>query len=199
MRLIEKCGYFWPPHSGNQHKASIRRTKSLLVAASWCTQNGRNKLVVQAGGSVGVWPIILSKFFGKVITFEPEPISYECLKRNVKASNVTMHPFALGEKQTRVGIQKRSLTAHRVVDGDNVLSVTVNEMDLTDCDAILLDIEGGEYKALLGSSEVIKNFKPLILFEALDKPMVQLIDKFLCSLGYSELSHVHMDKIYVPN
>jgi FkbM family methyltransferase len=50
-------------------------------------------------------------------------------------------------------------------DGEEVRTVTIDSLNLDNCDFIKLDLEGAEPLALLGAMETIKKFHPTILFE----------------------------------
>jgi FkbM family methyltransferase len=50
-------------------------------------------------------------------------------------------------------------------DGEEVSTVTIDSLNLEQCDFIKMDIEGAEPLALSGATETIKKFYPAILFE----------------------------------
>ena len=43
--------------------------------------------------------------------------------------------------------------------------LSIDQLGLNNCDLIHLDIEGGEYDALMGAEQTIKRFSPLICLE----------------------------------
>ena len=66
----------------------------------------------------------------------------------------------------------------------------VNDLELQSVDFIKIDIEGFEYKALLGANETLKKYKPIIYIELQRHSLARNDDslddlyKFLRDLGY---------------
>jgi FkbM family methyltransferase len=167
------------------------------MAIKFCSVNKRLNTVVQAGGSIGVWPKILSKHFQTVYTFEPEPISFECLDKNVIGMNVIKSNTALGESNCIISMDRKSLTAHKVNKNivGSITMITLDSLYLDKCDALLLDVEGYEWNVLQGAVETIHKFKPLILVEAL-KDKINPVHLYLTKLGYEKTMHIELDDIY---
>jgi len=194
MKFIE--GYYWPDDVAEKWKCSLTRVKSLGVAVGFCKRNKRLNTVVQAGGSIGVWPNLLSKYFKTVYTFEPEPISFECLDKNVHGMNVIKSNSALGEINKVISMNRISLTAHKVSSlPGNIPMITIDSLRLLNCDAILLDVEGYEWNVLQGAVITINKYKPLILVEAL-KEKLNPVHLYLTKLEYERTMHIELDDIY---
>lgn len=123
--------------------------------------------VVQAGGHIGIFPRELAKLFKQVYTFEPEHENFLCLVHNVSAANVFPMRALLGEthspKELRVGL--RNTGGHSVGGAGPVPMFRIDDLGLRDCDAIVLDLEGYEFFALLGAMETIAHSYPLIVVE----------------------------------
>ena len=107
---------------------------------------------VQAGGHLGYWPIELSKHFNHIHTFEADPIVYDCLKRNTKGIlNIYPYSLALGAENNGVRMRRGASAGGSRVSKSGKLIITQVRIDnrrLNGCDAIILDIEGGEINAL---------------------------------------------------
>lgn len=151
----------------------------------------RKRTVVQAGGNVGLWPRRLSERFARVITFEPDIVSRECLIAN--APTVEVRWEALGDRPGLCGIDRQSLGSHRVTAGDAVPVTTIDALGLTDLDFLQLDIEGYEWHALMGAEQTIARCRPLIQVEL--RGFTQTYGKsdhdvraLLASFGYREVS-----------
>ena len=133
----------------------------------------QKRTCIQAGGYIGIWPTMLSGIFDRVITFEANEVTYECLLHNTKGlDNVTVMPrCALGKDNTlKVGmgnwVAKGHFGTSIVIPGGNIPTVCIDDLELTDVDLIWLDIEGSEYDALAGAGETIERCRPVIGFEA---------------------------------
>jgi FkbM family methyltransferase len=146
----------------------------------------QHRVVVQAGGCSGLWPLALSKYFDKVYTFEPATINFRCLQTNVALiGNITAFPCALGEKRQRVGLTRPKVGAGLWrVDGDGDVQMETLDGVITDpVDAIVLDVEGSEVSVLRGAERIISTHHPLLWFEYLNH--TEEIDAFLEAHGYT--------------
>lgn len=197
--LVQIRGYWWPADVGDQWTFSLKRIQSMLHAIRWCEEHQRTRTVVQAGGSIGVWPRTLSEHFQHVYTFEPEPVSFHCLCRNVLAANVYKLQAALGNNRSCVNIRRTKLTSHKVDGPGSIPQIRIDDLGLNSCDALLLDIEGGERHALAGAGILLSMCHPLVLVETRAKPSEDLawIEEFLKNSGYVKLIHIELDTIYV--
>lgn len=125
---------------------------------------------VQAGGHVGTYPIGLAALFGAVYTFEPDAENFTALTANIQMFGLA-HVFParglLGHKRGPRGLHlsTKSTGQHRV-KGDGLLPVyRIDDLGLTDCDLIQLDVEGFEINALRGAEETLKACRPLVVAE----------------------------------
>lgn len=130
-------------------------------------------IIVQAGANVGCYPLALADSFHCVHTFEPDPVNWDCLTRNLKARDslhrVLAHHAGLGAEPgvcTPREVHKHNCAAHRVDFGTGDVPVmTIDGLGLEKCDCIWLDVEGAEHFALQGAEKTVERFKPLIVLE----------------------------------
>lgn len=159
--------------------------------------------VLQAGGNCGLYPVLLSKYFDRVITFEPDESNYEILVKNLehhKIENVAAFNFALGETSRIAGLTKGpkdNVGMHRIDDGPGAAQVPMSAIDSMfgtegEIDFIWLDIELYELPALKGAVETIKRAKPLLMLENRN----YAIDVLLNGLNYEHLFDSKMDSIF---
>lgn len=206
-------GFHFPLELGPEQ---IRRKhfdlRALDFFLSMVKKRKRGRVVaVQAGGNVGVWPHILSKEYDLVITFEPEWHCFACLAVNCQQYNVIKMNAALGDRPGAVRVFSKSISSHKVQpvgdikqkDGPLTVQITVDSLGLPRCDALLLDVEGYEYRALLGAAKTIAKFRPLVLIEERKRVAKAganepLPGKFLEDNGYSKIYHIAGDGIYMP-
>lgn len=162
-------GYLWPKgdlmclHSVNQN-GDI----DVAHALAHCS---KRKLVLQAGGNVGVYADKLADHFEQVLTIEPDPENFECLVHNLKKGNISALNVALGDENKSVGLETfpRNCGATQVSGPGETKMVTIDNvaetMRLEACDMIWLDVEGYELPALKGAAKTIAKFRPVIRFE----------------------------------
>lgn len=132
-------------------------------------------LAVDGGASVGTWTLPMSKWFDRVVCFEPAADTFECLVYNLRGvSNVELHEQALGKK---LGMVSMTLEGHRkaialkntaarfVKAGGTIPCMRLDGLRLPALDFLKLDVEGSEVDALLGAEKTVRKFKPVVLFE----------------------------------
>ncbi len=137
--------------------------------------------VVDVGANVGLYSVIASKAVGRdghVHSFEPEPLNYDLLTRNIKLNkchNVSLHELAVGEKRGILDLFKetgsigtQSLIKKSTSTFHNSVKVKVIRLDdffkNTSIDAIKLDAEGYELAVLQGGERLLKKVR-LLFFE----------------------------------
>lgn len=189
--MIQIEGLWWPDGTRpSECEHALMHVKSAEWAIAHCKQR---RTAVQAGGNVGLWPRRLAQSFEKVITFEPDNVSRECLLMNVP-DNVQCGMFALGSKLGKCGIKHRGLGSHNVVDGAAVSVAPLDGMMLDDVDLIQFDVEGYEQRALSGAEDTIKRCGPLLQVELREGPLarhgssVAEVRSWLRERGYREVS-----------
>lgn len=154
-------------------REAIRRTKE-------------KKVCVQAGGHLGIWPKYLSRFYDKVITFECDPILFNCVKKNT-GDKVICIEAALGNKNAKSNLYRtgKSGTAtlarnEKRIKSYDVVQInekTLDSYNLDRCDTIFLDIERHEVNALEGAEKTIKKYRPIIQTELHDQSKEDIIKK----------------------
>lgn len=205
-------GLLWPAYDHKCAKVVFRMASDLDVILKFVP--GRD-VVVQAGGNCGVWPRALAPLFKQVLTFEPDPMNYTCLRHNTKDfGNVIQYNMALGHE---AGYGEMFTPSHETdncgalqfdVNGlgsttvkDAIQMVRLDSLGLQTCDLLYLDIEGFEHMALRGSLETIKRCKPVIVIE--DKGLSERYGykqgeafEVIQPLGYKVVQRIHKDVVF---
>jgi FkbM family methyltransferase len=166
-RVITINGLAWPDDVGGKWQHALGHLQSLNVSIARCRAAGRMGTAVQAGGNVGLWPRAMAEVFSRVITFEPDAISRECLLWNVPKS-VEVRSEALGDVSGWCGISHKSLGSHKVTEGSSVRMMPLDELGLAPLDLLQLDIEGYEGPALRGAEATIARCRPILHIELRD-------------------------------
>lgn len=126
-------------------------------------------VAVQAGGAMGMWAKRMAQVFSDVYTFEPNPQSFYCCSFNTPEENVHCYNAALGNERKMIRVASPNYEinygANRVVGDGPVPTLRVDDLGLSRCDLLMLDIEGYELFALQGAFETIKKSKPVIVLE----------------------------------
>jgi FkbM family methyltransferase len=108
---------------------------------------------------------------GLVVSFEPDPINAECMRRNLKheieSGKVIIYELGVWDKDEKLFLQKGGHSADAVVSessgigiGLTTIDKVVADLGLERVDFIKMDIEGSEQRAIVGARETIRRFKP---------------------------------------
>ena len=163
--MIQLQGVWFPDGTerGTKWQYSLEHVRSIEYAIRKCKQR---RTAVQAGGNIGLWPKRLAECFQRVVTFEPDAISRECLVANLgKAPTVEVRPEALGDEPGWCAIAHKGVGSHRVVEGSAVPVTMLDDLELDDVDLLQLDVEGYEWHALRGATETIERCRPVVQVE----------------------------------
>jgi FkbM family methyltransferase len=137
--------------------------------------------VVQAGGWQGLYPALLSNLFETVYTFEPDPVNFYCLTQNCQKDNIHKFQSTLSDKCGVVTFEEVISTGQGRVEHTNSWSIpvekrytvptlTIDSLNLPQCDLIMLDVESFEYPVLLGAIRTIREFSPVVITEKNFRP-----------------------------
>ena len=88
-----------------------------------------------------------------------------------------------------------------VMETNNIPTLKVDDLNLSECAFIQLDVEGYQLFALQGANNTIKKFKPVISIELDWVERYNFthrdIKSFLINLGYEKVDSYTSDHIYV--
>jgi FkbM family methyltransferase len=179
---------------------------------AWLSNVKKFDVVVQAGGNCGMYPRLLAQHFKRVYTFEPDPLNFHCLVNNTQLENVIKIQAALGDENRLITVVRGGFSnvgTHTVAENNeaqltwvvpfqsvltNIPCMTLDTLNLDQCDFIQLDVEGYEAKVLRGAKNTIEKFKPAISCE---NGHVSGVKDFLVSLGYTVKLVSGADTLYV--
>ncbi len=146
------------------------------------------KVMVQAGGCMGMYPRLWSDHFETVYTFEPDPINFYCLTANCPSERIVKVQAALGET---AGVA--SLTAAPEFNAGffklepslsgTTLVLRLDDLNLPRIDVLQLDCEGGEDGIIKGGLQAISKHLPLIIIEKPSDGLRGVLEGF----GYREV------------
>ena len=159
-------------------------------------------IVLDAGANVGLYTRhALKQRASRVIAIEPVPPNLECLRRNfrdeIAAGRVVVYPKGIWNREDtlEMHLNPDNAAAHSFVTWSpratlmtlplTTVDKIVNDLGLAKVDLIKMDIEGAERRALAGSVETIRRFRPrmAICVYHLDDDPVEVPEKVRAARG----------------
>ena len=155
----------------------------------------RRRTCIDIGAHVGLWSMWLADLFEEVHSFEPlHSLHRDIFHKNVPNSNVTFHPYAMGDRDERITMRvppaksccsyiaspaplgsraeiespdcKHAEKERSVqLDSVDVRMRTLDGFEFENVDFIKIDTEGFELFVIRGAIETIKKWKPNIVVE----------------------------------
>lgn len=201
--IVKYNNFYWPKNDGSGitekqashdsccHHLTVQHPNIPTEIARFVPNK---RVVVQAGGNVGFYVKQYAELFETVYTFEPEPLLFHCLNLNVTNENVHKFQACLGDnnKPLSVGRFMSDVGSTHVNGEGNIPTYKIDDLNLSICDLIQLDVEGYELKALLGAKDTIIRCKPIIVIENAEvwlyryQTNMNEIKQFLYKLGYRQ-------------
>jgi len=156
----------------------------------------KGMIVYDIGANVGFYTLLSSVLVGdegKVFAFEPFPRNIKYLKKHVglnllqnvviinKAvfNEATILSFKMGKNNSMGRLSENGELKVKTLALDGFVQANNLPPDL-----IKMDIEGGEYDALLGAEKILKQFKPVIFLATHGKDIHKKCVDYLKSFGY---------------
>lgn len=158
------------------------------------------RVVVQAGGCAGLWPMALADVFETVYTFEPDALNFGALVHNC-GDRPQVYPIrgALGAIAGQMGLSRPKAGAGLWrLDGAGAVPVLpLDAFQLPALDALVLDVEGSELDALIGAARTIHRCRPVIWLEWVHHTAA--LTEWLQAYGYDGPTKAHdIDAIFTP-
>jgi len=138
--------------------------------------------ILIVGAHIGSLAIPIANICSEVVAIEANPNNFKLLQTNIKlndASNIITHNIAASEREETIQFQLNTVNSggskrvpvnnHYMYTYDNpeVIDVEAHSLDnyLANnlFDLVLIDIEGSEYFAMLGMTEILSKTKTLIV------------------------------------
>ena len=196
----------------NNHYQEAQRNRAISFVEDW-------EFAIDIGANIGLWSKDLSKYFNKLICFEPNPLCQKYLKNNINMNNSKIYNFALGDcedsknlflhpsnsgassliNRTKLGFKDDNTIIYGEFSKDiPTVEVTVKKLDtfnFNKIDFIKIDVQGFELSVLKGAKKTLKKNNPVICVEE-DDPKNSLVIPYLEELNYEIVDVVVKEHIF---
>ena len=168
MKIKKVNGFYVPAndiHIENWKAGQpFTQNKCLEKFITYCENKDKKfNHILDIGAWVGTWSMAMNKFCGRIVAFEPDPLHYECLVKNV-SEDIETHQLAVGQEQKMISLSEDDFTQSKRVIGEGTIPmVTVDSLQIEDVDLIKIDVEGYEMEVLKGAIETLKNTQYLMI------------------------------------
>ena len=171
--------------------------------------------ILIVGAHIGSLAIPIAKMCSEVVAIEANPNNFKLLQTNIEmnnTSNITTHNIAASEREETIQFQLNTVNSggskrvpinnHYMYTYDNpeIIDVSAYSLDtyLTNnyFDLVLIDIEGSEYFAMQGMTNILSKTKTLIV-EFLPHHIINVAGVKLTS--FLENVPKHLTKLTIPS
>ncbi len=151
---------------------------------------------------------------GKVVTFEPQPWAFDCIKKTLKKNNiknVKVINAGVSDKKGKIrfcsdasgssSVCQERRPSDKWKEVYDIPIITLDSLKLKNVSVMKIDVEGHELNALKGSRKTIQSSRPIMLLEVWSKRKTRLnnVKSFLKELNYT-MEHISGDDyICLPN
>jgi FkbM family methyltransferase len=165
----------------------------------------RGWTVVEAGANIGAHTVDLSRLVGPegvVLAFEPQRLVFQTLCANLalnSCANVHASQAGLGAVTGEVTtpflapdqpFNFGGVSLLGATEGETAPLRTIDDLGLTACHFIKLDIEGMEVEALKGAEKTVRAFRPMMYVENDRKERSEQLITLLLSWRYRLYWHI---------
>jgi FkbM family methyltransferase len=165
-------------------------------------------VAIDGGANRGDWTDALACEFAHVHCFEPATDMVAVLRdRFFLVENVTVHGQALWNETAFVSVVPDPNGPDKsrwryVRAGGDVEAVAIDDLNLTSCGLIKLDLEGAEMLALLGARDTLARCRPVLIVECKERLALRFhnsvrdCERYITALGAREAARHGPDRIF---
>jgi FkbM family methyltransferase len=167
----------------------------------------RGATVLDIGANLGAFTLSFAHAVGRrgrVLAFEPQTFLYRIIRANAAVNNlaaiVSAHRVAVGESRGRldvpifdyvavsnfggfdISLKDFSMQPVRSIRSETVEQIAIDDLGLSACDLIKIDVERMEPDVIAGAMRTIERFRPILYIEVHEK--APALFRSLGTLGY---------------
>lgn len=179
----------------------LKRVKAIV-------NNAENMIALDIGANIGNHSLFFAKElkYKEVHAFEPIESTYNILIKNVDYNNyrkkIITYKVGVGDKETKASIDKiyegnRGGTSIKENINGNLLVRSIDSYSFKNVGFLKIDTEGFEDKVLLGASDTIDKFRPIVWVEVRENNL-NFVSKYFFDKNYKCVYQSWENRIYVP-
>lgn len=153
----------------------------------------KSKNMIDVGGDIGSYSILLSHYFNEIYCFEPNRDNFCMIGHSVNANNITnvavINAACSDERGSCSMTAPHENQILKSEDGEIVV-MALDNVVLGDVHFMKIDVEGHEFSVLKGAKGIIERCSPTIYLETHPTIVADSKDNceaFLKEMGYVEL------------
>ena len=212
---------------------NVQWNNSILLIIGQFIKKFNLKHFLNIGCHIGTVALPLSKYIEKVTAIEAYPLTFQHLEEHIKINNlknIEVFNLAIGDENKKIyflddeniRIKNNTGGMHVITDGDilnkrlssNIHSKKysnemrkLDDLNMSNFDILLADVEGKEYELLRGGKNKITNYKPIIIVEIWNNNKRNLesmqttsdeIINYVVNLGYKLIKQLGDNYIFLP-
>jgi FkbM family methyltransferase len=148
-----------------------------------------DSILFDVGAHAGFWAVILASKCRHIYAFEPSPLNFDRLDRNIRQNqiaNVTAVPAAASNQTAVLRCAENGSMSHLAEKGVEVKAIQLDDYAAghDSPNVVKIDIEGHAGAALSGMRRTLSESKPVLFLELHSRDEVRECRAVLHNLGY---------------
>ncbi|MBK9637849.1 MAG: FkbM family methyltransferase [Bacteroidetes bacterium] len=170
---------FWEGITGRWEKESMKL---------WIQLSKDSRFIIDIGANTGVYSLVAKTMNpdAEVFAFEPHPLFFEMLLKNVKINNININCInkAVSNFDGELTIEDYSGATPTIKANSVTLDKFIEQNKLKSIDLIKIDVETFEPQVMQGFSQYLSQYRPTILIEILNEEVAQSINNMVSTFDY---------------
>lgn len=202
--------------SNDKHITKCIKNDRMLhpTVFNWICSNINDGSFLDIGANIGLYSVGVNKQVGcDVFSIEAHPQTYQLLEYNSETNSNNIHTFNVGASDVSGSMTMNKIEStpkfntgdmRLINNGEFVVDIQrVDHLIDSSCkiDVIKIDVQGHDYKALLGCDSIIKAYTPTVIIEweshmVKDGSKLKDVSTYLSKYGYTRVKTYQRDHMY---